>query len=111
MVKYVSVICRPPGTSRQEIMDYWLNVHAPLVKRLLPGLRKYLISFALPSPLTNEPPQFDGLVELYFDDLQSMRQALSSPGWLSDERKASSNKVIDYSRFQGFYVEEHAVPL
>ena len=111
MVKYMSVICRPPGSNRQEVIDYWLNVHAPLVKTLLPGLRKYLISFALPSPLTNEPPQFDGVVELYFDDMQSMQKALSSPGWQSAERKASSNKVIDYSRLQAFYVEEHVISL
>jgi uncharacterized protein (TIGR02118 family) len=111
MVKYISVICRPLGTNRDDVIDYWLNVHAPLVKRLLPGLRKYLISFALPSPVTNEPPQFDGVVELYFDDLQSMQKALSSPGWQSAERKASSNKVIDYARLQAFYVEEHTIPV
>ena len=111
MVKYISVICRPPGSNRQEVIDYWLNVHAPLVKRLLPGLRKYLISFALPSPSTNEPPQYDGVVELYFDDMESMRKALASPGWQSTERKASSNKVIDYNKLQAYFVEEHTIAL
>lgn len=111
MFKYVSIICRPPGTDRQEVIDYWFNVHAPLVKRVLPGLRKYIINVAQPSPVTGELPPYDGIVELYFDDMESMRKALTSPGWLSDERKASSVKVIDYKKIQGYYVEEHEIPL
>ena len=111
MVKYISVICRPPGTDRQQVLDYWINVHAPLVKRCLPGLRKYVISFPLPSPITKEPPDYDGVVELYFDDMESMQKALSGPEWQSEERKASSNKVIDYSKLKGYYVNENMIAI
>ena len=111
MVKYVSVIYRPPGTDRQQVIDYWMKVHAPLVIKALPGLRKYVISFSVPAPGTNEPPKFDGIVELYFDDVKAMEKALTGPGWLSPERKASSTKVIDYTKIQGYYVEEHIIPL
>jgi len=107
MVKYVSIICRPPGTDRQEVIDYWLNVHAPLVKKSLPELRKYVISFPLPSPTTQEPPDYDGIVELYFDDFDAMQKALTSPSWQSEERKASSNKIIDYKRLKSYFVDEH----
>ena len=111
MVKYISIICRPPGTDRQEVIDYWMKVHAPLVIKALPGLRKYVINFSLPAPGTSEPPKYDGVVELYFDDMQAMQKALSGPGWLSPERKASSTKVIDYTRIQAYYVDEHIIPV
>lgn len=111
MVKYVSVIYRPPGSDRKEVVDYWLKVHAPLVKKLLPELRKYTISFPLPSPTTGEVPDYDGIVELYFDDYESMRNALRSPSWQSDERKASSIRVIDYTRLKGYFVEVSEIPV
>lgn len=111
MVKYVSVIYRLPGLDRQQVADYWLNVHSPLIKRVLkPYLRKYVINIAAQRPGSPEP-EHDGIVELYFDDMAALHEALSGPGWNSEERKASSNKFIDYTRIHGYYVEEHVIPV
>ena len=111
MVKYVSVICRPPGTDRQETIAYWLKVHAPLVRRALaPDLRKYVINLAVQKPGATEP-SYDAIVELHFDDMDSMNRAMANPAWQSEERKKSSDRVIDYSRTKSYIVEENIIPL
>ena len=110
MIKHISIIHRPTGMTREEHVDYWLNVHAPLVRRSLPGMRKYVVNIAV-NPENNGEPTIDGVAETHFDSMQSLLVARSSPIWLTEERKASSNKVIDYSRVQGYYLEEHIIPL
>jgi uncharacterized protein (TIGR02118 family) len=110
MIKFISVINHPPGSSLEEVHDYWFNVHAPFVKANLPGLRKYVLNLPVRTP--GEPaPSCDGVVELHFDDMAALKAALTSPAWTSPERKASSSKVIDYSRFLGVYAEEKVIPL
>lgn len=109
MVKYVSLIYRPPGTSRKEVIDYWLNVHAPLVKSLLPEMQKYVINLVVKED--NDDTQYDGVVELHFRDMASLRRSLDGPAWQSERRMASSVKVLDYSRNKSFIVEENVIPL
>ena len=109
MVKYVSLIYRPPGTDRKEVIDYWLNVHSALVKSVLPELQKYVINIV--EKEDDDDSLYDGVVELHFTDMVSLRRSLASPGWMSDRRKASSVKVIDYNRMKSFVVEENVIPL
>lgn len=110
MVKWVSLIYRPPGTNRKEVIDYWMNVHAPLVKSILPEMQKYVINIVAKED-ADDLSQYDGVVELHFADMASLQRSLASEGWLSDRRKASSVKVIDYSRTRSFVVEENVIPL
>jgi uncharacterized protein (TIGR02118 family) len=77
MLKYVTVLSRRAGMSRQEFSGYWKNTHAPTLQRI-PGLRGYVQNHALPDPEGNEPP-YDGFGELYFDSLEAMREGLASP--------------------------------
>jgi uncharacterized protein (TIGR02118 family) len=62
--------------SRKECDDHWLHKHGPLVRRDLPGLRRYLQNHLTPLPGDNDPqPEWDGVAELYFDDLESWQKA------------------------------------
>jgi uncharacterized protein (TIGR02118 family) len=109
MVKYVSLIHRPPGTRRKDVIDYWLNVHAPLIRSLLPEMQKYVINLVVKED--DDDTQYDGVVELHFRDMASLRRSLDGPGWQSEQRMASSVKVLDYSRSKSFVVEENVVAL
>jgi uncharacterized protein (TIGR02118 family) len=118
MIKHISIINRPPNLTHEQLVRYWNDVHAKLVRTRLPGLRKYVGNFPVqPGDASEKLPgggkrlQCDAIVELHFDDLQALRAAMSSPGWLSDERKKSSVAMIDYSTLQFAVVEEVVVPL
>ncbi len=110
MVKYISIIFRPPKTNRKEVIDYWLNTHSVLVKSLLPELQKYVINIVAKEDEHDEN-QCDGVVEMHFSDMEALQRSLASPAWQSDRRKSSSEKVIDYNRMNSFIVEEHVIPL
>ena len=48
MVKHISLVHRPAGTTREAFASYWKDVHAELVKTRLPGLRKYVGNLVIP---------------------------------------------------------------
>ena len=41
MIKFVGVVWRKPGMSREDFLHHWQTNHAEVVKKL-PGLRKYV---------------------------------------------------------------------
>jgi uncharacterized protein (TIGR02118 family) len=77
MIKYVTVLSRREGMSREEFSNYWKNTHAPILQQI-PGLRGYVQNHALPDLEGKEPP-YDGFGELYFDSLEAMQGGLGSP--------------------------------
>jgi len=58
-----------------EFAKYWLANHVPVAKKL-PGLRKYVVNVVKRPP--NKEPEYNGTVELWFDDKESMKSAFSS---------------------------------
>ena len=110
MYKVIALIRRKPGVTPQAFADYWKHVHAPLVRTTLPGLRKYVLNFGEPGR-GGEPPAYDGMVELHFDDHASAERALSSPEWLGDTRRASTDAFLDLDTIVSIRAEEYVVPL
>ena len=114
MIKSVSLLFRNPALSPEEFRTYWENVHAPLVKRLLPGLVHYSGSF--PVPGVGASPhggaiECDGIVELGWPDVETMNRDMSSPTFATPEREASSARLMDLSRTLVRVVEEVNVDL
>lgn len=110
MYKVIALVRWTSGVSAEEFADYWKHVHAPLVRSTLPGLRKYVLNVARPGR-GGEPPAYDGMVELHFDDHESAERALSSPEWLGDTRRASTDAFLDLESIVSIRAEEHIVPL
>lgn len=75
MVKLVALLKRKEGLSREAFAKWWITDHAPIAKQL-PGLRGYRINLTMPS---EEEPMFDGTAELWFDSVEAMEAAFSSP--------------------------------
>ena len=106
MIKLVYCISKKPGLTDAEFFDYWKNVHAPIGARI-PGIRRFVQSHRIVVPGDKHPPHYDGMVELWFDDIEALLNARKSPEW-----KASSEdeaNFIDHSRVAYFVTEERTI--
>jgi len=105
MVKVVYCISKKPTLSDEEFFRYWKDVHGPLGAKI-PRLRKLIQSHRL-SISADKQPSYDGMAELWFDDVASLLAARQSPEW-----KASSDdeaNFIDLKRVAHFVSEEHVI--
>lgn len=85
MVKSIVMLRRRPDLTHEEFDRHWRQVHAPLVLQL-PGICRYVQN--RPVDVGGEPPH-DGVSEVWFDDMEALRAATSSPIWpriLEDEK-------------------------
>ncbi len=101
MVKFVGLMRRKPGMTRAEFVNYWQNVHAPLamgVKEFGRFVRKYVqnipIEAAASVPDLPGSPGFDGVAELWFDDIDDATKAFAEPRYLEVIR-ADELKFLD----------------
>jgi len=106
MIKLVYCITRRPDLSLEEFSTYWHDSHGP-IGRQIPGLRRLVQSH----PLVVAPCQrmdFDGMAELWFDDLASLRTAQSSPEWQASS--ADEANFIDTTHTALFLTVEREIP-
>ncbi|HVT61253.1 MAG TPA: EthD domain-containing protein [Thermoanaerobaculia bacterium] len=108
MLKVVYCLSRRPDLPREEFLRYWRDVHGGIGARI-PGLRRLVQSYTVYVPGDAHGPDFDGMAELWFDDVASLLAARQSPEW-----KASADdeaNFIDHSRVAYFVTEELDFPL
>ena len=74
-VKIVALLKALPGLSREDFLRYWQEEH-PAVVWALPGLRAYHQS---PTIEHRKSWPYDGMAELWFDSVDDIRTAFSSP--------------------------------
>lgn len=106
MIKLVYCIAKKPGLSDDEFFRYWRDVHAPIGARI-PGIRRFVQSRRVSVPSDTHRPDFDGLVELWFENAESLLAARQSPEWEASTRDEAN--FIDHSRVAYFVSEEHVV--
>jgi uncharacterized protein (TIGR02118 family) len=82
MLKFMVVLYKRPDMSSENFRSYLREVHGPLAKNL-PGLRRYVQNFVHADP-KRTPPDWDAVVELYFDNWAEMEAA-----WTSEEGATS----------------------
>lgn len=121
-VKLVYVARRRPELTPEEFQEYWSTGHADLMRELqsVLGFRKYVQSRPLDTPVNaafaksrgmslETPP--DGTIEVWWDSLEDLVAALSSP----DGEKAAGRliedeaKFIDFSTSHAFVTQERQV--
>jgi uncharacterized protein (TIGR02118 family) len=76
VIKFIVMLQRRQGMTLDGFARYWREVHVPLA-RDLPGLRGYSISTVVEAPDGERP--YDGVAELWFDDIESLRRSFASP--------------------------------
>jgi uncharacterized protein (TIGR02118 family) len=121
MVKIVFSLRRKSDLTRDEFQAYWRDQHAPLVSRHADALRirRYVQTHARASEVGaaqsaargSEPDVYDGQAELWWDSLDDILAAVSTPAGqqaaaelLEDERR-----FIDLERSPLWIGEEYLV--
>lgn len=103
MIKMMAVITRREGMDPAEFTRIWRDEHTQLVMRL-PGLRGYRQNHAVPHH--REWP-FDGVVELWFDDMDAARAAFRS----EPAAAVRAHEQIFVQNVQTIVVQEHSILL
>jgi uncharacterized protein (TIGR02118 family) len=90
MIKVVALLRRRQGLSHAEFAAHWRDVH-PHYVRALPGVRRYVQSPAVDLPGKQWP--YDGLAELWFDDVAAVRTAFASAA--ADPMREDEGRFLD----------------
>jgi uncharacterized protein (TIGR02118 family) len=106
MIKLVYCISKKPGLRDEEFFRYWENVHGPIGARI-PGLRKFVQSRRLIVPGDAHRSDYDGMAELWFDDMAALLAARQSPEWKASTEDEAN--FIDHNKVAYFVSEEHVV--
>lgn len=99
MIKMVNLLVRDEDVSHEEFVERWEGPHADIAREL-PGLRKYATSV----PVDPERSEYDGIVELYFDDMGALGEAFDSE--TGKRVQADAAEFTDVERGPILYVEE-----
>ncbi len=83
MIVRMGLLRKKVGLSRAAFRKHWIEVHGPIAAKL-PGLRKYHQNHVIEpadhvSGDARETDLIDGFSELWFDDVEAMLHAVSSP--------------------------------
>lgn len=88
LYKHSAFLVRKEGMSHEAFCEHWANEHVPLAREI-PGVVRYVRLV----PLDPGSTAFDGVAELYFEDLAALRAGLgheSSRDYDPDHPKAKA---------------------
>jgi uncharacterized protein (TIGR02118 family) len=103
MIKFVYMMRRREGTTREEFQSYWREHHAELIRRHAEALRirKYVqvharntdLDEAVSAARGSEPRAYDGLAEIWWDSVEDLVAAFST-----EEGEAIANQLVEDER-------------
>ena len=121
VIKLIVVVRRRPGATREQFFSYWHNEHAKLVagfKDVL-RIRRYVQSHRIawsPDDAFAEtrgwsPSEYDGIAELWWDSLEDMQAAFSTPeGSAANQAlREDERRFGDVADVITFVTEEHEI--
>ena len=104
MVKLINFLKRKPGMSVETFQEYWRTSHADLI-RSIPGLSKYTQCHTLSSGYKKGEPIYDGVAEIWYDDVEAMRRIADLPE--SRSALADGENFLDLSKTASIVTKEH----
>jgi uncharacterized protein (TIGR02118 family) len=75
LYKHSAFLVRQEGMSHEEFVEYWQTNHTPIAREI-----EGVVRYATVLPAAPEHAAFDGVAELYFEDLDALHDALGSEG-------------------------------
>ena len=90
MLKFMVVLYRKAQMTEAEFHRFLREVHGPLALKM-PRVRKYVQNHVT-SDATRKHPGWDAIVELYFDDWESMQAA-----WATSEGQAATADLREFA--------------
>jgi uncharacterized protein (TIGR02118 family) len=106
MIKLVYCITKKPGLSDEEFFHYWKDTHGPIGARI-PGLRKLVQSHTISGADQIRLADYDGMAELWFDDMQSLLAARNTAEWRASTE--DEKNFIDGSKVAFFITAEYEI--
>ncbi len=108
MIKVLGLLTRKEGTTHEDFVRHWFDVHSPLA-HAVPGIRRYVQSHITGSRKRPDIPEtdveIDGIAELWYDDLESMHRAGATP-----EMKAlTDDGALFIGRIKTYVIEERQI--
>ena len=86
MIKFTILLVRNPALTQAQFVDHHKSVHADLfmsVPVVQDTVRRYTQQHRIDAELPGMPPtKFDGITELWFDDVASLARCFSDPIYL-----------------------------
>ncbi len=86
MIKFTILLRRHPSMTHEAFVDHHRKRHAPLFSALpevRQHVRRYVQCHTVPASLPGLPPvAFDGITELWFDDLSGLEAVFTSEGYM-----------------------------
>jgi uncharacterized protein (TIGR02118 family) len=101
MQRVVFYLKRRTDLPKPRFFDWWLGLHRTLAEQL-PGLRQYTIS---PAAADEQEGPFDGMAELWFDDLAAADAAFASP--VGQAARADADAHV--ARLERLNLTEHTI--
>jgi uncharacterized protein (TIGR02118 family) len=102
MIKFMVILYRRPDVSLEDFRANLRTIHGPMAKQI-PGLRRYVQNH-VGVDTTRASPGWDAIIELYWDDRESMEAA-----WRSPEGEAATRHLkefVDLSKSTWAIVDE-----
>jgi uncharacterized protein (TIGR02118 family) len=106
MIKLVYCITKKPGMTDEEFFRYWEHVQGPIGARIS-GLRRLVQSHRVHVPDDTRTADYDGMAELWFDDMEALLEARKSPEWRASSK--DEDNFIDRSKVAYFVSVEHSI--
>ena len=98
MIKFTILLKRKSTLTHEQFVDYHRTQHAPLftsIPVVQAHVRRYVQQHALPVELPGMPPvKYDGITELWFDDVPAIATVFGDPEYLAQIRP-DEEKFLD----------------
>lgn len=75
MYKHVALLVRKGDLTHEAFLDHWHTTHTPIAREIEGVVRYHQVL-----PIDSEAAEFDGIAELYFEELDALYDALGSEG-------------------------------
>jgi uncharacterized protein (TIGR02118 family) len=107
MVKLVEFINRKPGMAPEAFQKYWRESHGPLAAKI-PVMRRYVQNHVrLSAYRSGREPLYDGVVEVWFDSTDAMRESEKTPEYAAV--RADEPNLLDGSRLAFIITRENRI--
>ena len=108
MIKGIALLKRKPGLSPEEFRRHYEEVHAPLIRRLIPSIRGYTRNYVTSSPFPGPSGgDFDCITEQWFDDARGFQEMIDAmAGEAGHAIRSDERTFLDRARTVYLMVEE-----
>ncbi len=104
LLRALWVVTRKPGMSVPEFQHYWRHTHGPMVPRT-PSMVRYIQYHVSERRAGAGMPQFDGVAELSWNNLEEYRESWQSPQ-MQHEQFPDMPNFLDLTQITGGFFQE-----